>query len=203
MLQSLMRRDGWVVLALLLVSCAPEPRSYVSRIKPAPLRVAVLPLANYTELRDAPARISATLAGELGRVPGVQIIEQGAVEQALSDEPWLLLDRMPPDLCASIGAELSADALLVGSILGAGYRMVEGERIPHVSLSMRLVDVSKADIIWSAVHNRDGADNEWLFGFGRIVDFEQLVGKTIEEIVKTFPVPNNVPAPSKTALNGK
>ena len=202
-MRSTVTRSSGVVLALLMVSCAPEPRYYVSRMDPAPLRVAVLPPANYTELRDAPARIAATLAAELGRVPGVQIIEQGAVEQALAQEPWLLLDRMPPDLCATIGQELSADALLVGSILGAGYRTVEGERIPHVSLSLRLVRVPEADILWSAVHNRDGADNEWLFGFGRISDFEQLVGRTIEEIIKTFPVPETLPAPSKTALNGK
>lgn len=192
-----------VVLSLLVVSCVPEPRSYVNRLQPAPLRVAVLPPANYTELRDAAARIAATLAAELGRVPGVQIVEQGAVEQALAHEPWLLLDRMPPDLVASIGAELSADALLVGSILGGGYRMVEGDAIPHISLSLRLVGVQDGDILWSAVHNRDGADNEWLFGFGRISDFEQLTGKTIAEMVATFPVPATLTAPPTTALNGK
>jgi hypothetical protein len=192
-----------LVLAMLATGCIPKPRSYVHRLHPAPFRIAVLPPANYTEMRDAPARIAAIVAGELGAVPGVEVVEQGAVEQALSQEPWLLLDRMPPDLVARVGTQLSADALLVGSILGGGYRMVDGERIPHVSLSLRLVSVPQADIMWSAVHNRDGADGEWLFGFGRVSDFEQLVGQTVQEIVRTFPVPGNQSEPSTTALKGK
>jgi hypothetical protein len=185
----------WLMALVTLVSaCVPKPRTYVNRMKPAPLRIAVLPPANYTEMRDAPARIAAIIAGELGAVPGVEVIEHGAVEQALSQEPWLLLDRMPPDLVARVGTELSADALLVGSVLGGGYRMVDGERIPHVSLSLRLLGVPQADIMWSAVHNRDGADGEWLFGFGRISDFEQLVGRTVDEIIQTFPVWGDSPS---------
>jgi len=41
--------------------------------------------------------------------------------------------------------------------------------------------------LWSAVHHRDGADRESVFGFGRVDGLESLAAETIREMMKTFP----------------
>lgn len=177
------------LLAMLIVACAPSPRTHQLASLPAGLRVALLPLANYTQNREAPDKIAPILLAELAHRGGVHLAEPGAVEAVLSKEPWLLFDRIPPDLVNRFGDELGVDALLVGAVLGYGYRQFGSEQIPHVSISLRLIRAPGGVVLWSAVHSRDGDDNESVFGLGRVHSLEQLLTRTIAEIVEEFPAP--------------
>jgi hypothetical protein len=127
------------------------------------------------------------LAVELARMPGVTIVEQGAVDAALAKEPWIALDRIPPDVMANLGAELEANALMTGSVMSYTARDYEAEKIPQVSLSLRLVEVPGGRVLWNGVHSRDGGDSESVFGFGRVQSAEQLLTTTIREMLATFP----------------
>lgn len=167
--------------------CVPKPRSYQDAQLRGPMRVAILPLANYTESRDASARVAPILFAQISQLPGVTLVDPGAVEAALSAEPWLLFDRIPPDLVDRFGETLGADALLVGSVLGYGYRRAAGEQIPHFSVSLRLMQTPGGRALWSVSHSRDGADGEWLFGLGRVESLQQLVANSLREITETFP----------------
>jgi hypothetical protein len=124
-----------------------------------------MPLANYSPAREGPDRVGPMLAAEIGAKRGIELVDAGRVEAVLEREPWLLLDRIPPDLVDRFGKELGADALLIGSILSYGYR----------------------EVLWSAVHSRDGADGEWLFGMGRVLSLEQLATRTLHEMLTTMP----------------
>jgi hypothetical protein len=152
-------------------------------------RIAVLPLSNYTSDRDTPDKVVPMLAAALHRRARIALVDPGAVEAALALEPWLLFDRIPPDLLDRLGAGLGADALLLGAVLGSGYRQSGADRVPHVSLSLRLLQVPGGRVLWSVVHSRDGDDGEWLFGFGRVHNLEQLIELTVEECLRTFPAP--------------
>jgi hypothetical protein len=170
------------------VGCAPAPRGFSAGPRPrAQTRVAILPLANYSPTRDAPDRIAPMVVSEVGRIGGVDVIDAGAVEAAIVKEPWLLMDRIPPDLVDRFGSELRADALLVGSVLAYGHREDGSERVPQVALALRLVEAPGGRVLWSAVQIRDGADGEWLFGIGRVESLEQLASKAIREMFETFP----------------
>src|SRR5262249_33630378 len=61
------------------------------------------------------------------------------------------------------------------------------DQIPHVSLALRLLQTPGGHVLWSAVHSRDGEDGEWLFGFGRVEDLDQLVEETVKEMLATLP----------------
>jgi hypothetical protein len=170
-----------------LVACAPSPRAYVADPTAGPSRVAVLPLANYTGSRDAPDRIAPMLAVELAHRCDVSVIDPGRVEAALAQEPWVMLDRLPPDLVDSVGTELGAEALLVGSVLAYGTREdVEGP-VPEVALSLRLLEVPGGRVLWSAVHSREGRDTETVFGFGRVASLERLAALVVADVLETFP----------------
>lgn len=179
--------SGLGAVWLLASACVPAPQSFRSSPPPLVRRVAVLPLANYTPSRDAPERVAPMLAAGVGSKSGISLVDPGAVEAALALEPWLLLDRIPPDLVQRFGTELGADALLVGALLTYGFRESGGERIPQVSLSLRLVGTPGGQVLWTSVHSRDGRDGEWLFGFGRVHALEQLASQTVAEALATFP----------------
>ena len=167
--------------------CIPSPRVFRATPVPATHRIAILPLANYSSTREASEKLLPVLAAEIGRLPGVSLVDPGAVEAALAHEPWLLFDRIPPDLLDRFGQELGADALLVGSVLGYGHRASASDQIPHVSLALRLLQTPGGRVLWSAVHSRDGEDGEWLFGFGRVEDLDQLVEETVHAMIATLP----------------
>jgi hypothetical protein len=113
----------------------------------------------------------------------------GAVQAALEQEPWLLLDRVPPDLVDRLGKALGVEGLVVGSLLTYEYRDASQEKVPQVSLSLRFMQCPGGRLIWSGVHSRDGDDSEWLFGFGRVHGLEQLAIDAIREVLADFPVP--------------
>jgi hypothetical protein len=159
------------------------------------MRVAVLPLANYTERQDASDRLVPLLAVEVASQRGVAIVDPGRVEEIFSREPWLLLDRLPPDLVDRFGAELEADALLVGSILAFGYRDADIGAIPEFSLTLRLLRTPGGECLWSGAHARSGNDRESVFGLGRIDNLERLATGAVRELVATFPGFEEAPRP--------
>jgi len=190
-------RAGLLALlgALWTTGCVPAPRTFMARDQrpfarvdsiTSPFRIAILPLANYSTDANAVQRISLALLNECARIPGIEIVDPGAVDGALSKEPWMLLDRLPPDLADRIGAEVKADGLLQGALLQYGVREGSDGRTPQVSMALRLTRCPGSRIVWSAVHGRDGADGEWLFGFGRVNAMERLVAEVVREAVKPF-----------------
>jgi hypothetical protein len=178
-----------LALAALLAGCTPSPRVYTGSVPAGPWSVAVIPLANYTESVEAADRTAAIVAVELAMRRRVRAIDPGVVEDALSREPWLLTDRIPPDVVQKLGQELGADALLVGSVLQYGYRQAEGEQVPQISIMLRLLETTSGEVLWTAAHSRDGTDGEWLFGFGRVTSLEQLSIHAVREVFDRFPTP--------------
>lgn len=184
-----MTRHVWIGLAVLATAgCAPGPRAYVSEPLAGAWRVAVIPLANYTEATEAPDRLGALLNVELAKLGGLTVVEPGRVEAVFAAEPWLLTDRIPPDLVDSFGTKLQADALLVGSVLAYGVRGSGEEAVPQVTVALRLLEVPGGRVLWSAVHSRDGTDRESVFGVGRTIAMERLAGETVREIVGSIPL---------------
>jgi hypothetical protein len=188
-------QGGTIAFVFSLMGCVPQPRTFlVLDQRPfaavdstnTPFRIALLPLANYAPDRDAPQRLGLALANEFSRIPGLEVVDPGAVEDALAKEPWLLLDRLPPDLADRIGAELHADGLLQGALLQYGARDGNDGRTPQISLALRLVRTPGSRVVWSTVHGRDGADGEWLFGLGRVNAMEQLSAAVVHEALRPF-----------------
>lgn len=180
---------------LAATGCAHGPQAFVGPPLAGEWNVAILPLTNLTKDPDASNRLAPMLAVELARRPHVHVVDAGKVDDALSREPWILLDRIPPDLVDAFGKSMGANALLVGSVMAFGYREEGGERIPQVSISLRLVETPGGRVLWSAVHNRDGADRESVFGLGRQPNLEKLAEETVREVLRTLPGSGGEAAP--------
>ena len=186
-MRRLLKSVPLLCLVLVIASCAPSPRAFLGEPTSGPLRIAVLPLVNYTQTSEAPDRLGTILAVELAKMGGLEVVDPGRVEEVLAYEPWMLTDRIPPDLVDSLGVKLGVDALLVGSVLTYEYRQDGGNEIPQTSLALRMLQCPGGGVLWSAVHSRDGSDRESIFGFGRTSNLERLAIESIREMLKTMP----------------
>lgn len=185
-------RPCWVLFplafpVLALAGCAPSPRAFLGEPVSGPLRIAVLPMVNYTQTSEAPDRLGTILAVELAKLGGLEVVDPGRVEEVLAYEPWMLTDRIPPDLVDSLGVKLGVDALLLGSVLTYEYRKDGGDEIPQTSLALRMLKCPGGQVVWSAVHSRDGSDRETIFGFGKTSNLERLALESVREMLKTMP----------------
>lgn len=180
----------WALGLALLASAgcgSTGPSAYVAQPLDGTLRIAVLPLANYSRTREAATRLMPLISTELVAQGLVTVVDLGEVEEALADEPWIMSDRIPPDLVDSLGVKMNADALLLGAILEYGFRESEGRQVPQVSIALRLLASPGGRILWSVVHSRDGTDHESVFGLGRTESLQALAMETVREMMKTFP----------------
>lgn len=188
-----------VAAAATLAGCARPPHVFVAGELAPGARIAVLPLMNFTERQDASDRLLPVMTAELAERPGVAVVDAGKVEAAISQEPWLLLDRIPPDLVDRFGQELHASALLVGTVLAYGYRDSGSDRVPELSVALRLLEVPGGRQLWSVTYARDGRDRERLFGIGRVESLDRLVNDSMREILATFPDVATESSPRKEA----
>lgn len=184
------RTSASAVLAALLAvtsGCGARPHAFVAGEIPEGTRIAILPLMNFTDRQDAADRLMPVMLAELAHRPGVSVVDAGEAEAAISQEPWLLLDRIPPDLVDRFGKEMHAGALLVGSVLAYGYRESGSGPVPEISVALRLLETPGGRQLWSISYARDGRDRERLFGIGRVESLDRLVNDSIREILATFP----------------
>jgi hypothetical protein len=183
-----MRKRFVLLILLLLTACAEQnARFFTAQALPQGLRVAILPLVNYTEDREASDRLIPALALQLQR-RGFRVADAGEVEQVLAVDPWLAADRLPADLVDRFGEELHVDALVVGTVLAFGYRPGDNPPVPEVSLTLKFIETPGGRCLWSGVHSRDGSDREHVFGIGRVESLEQLADETVAELAATLPV---------------
>jgi hypothetical protein len=175
-------------IMLIMTGCAGGgPSAFLADPLSGQWTVAVMPFANYTPARDAAPQLQQIAGLELFVLPHVSLVEPGIVEAALAEEPWILSDRIPPDVVDSLGVKTGADALLLGSVLEFGYRDSEVGPMPQVALSLRLIETPGGEILWSSVHSRDGEDRESVFGMGREQSLQSLAIATVREMIDTFP----------------
>jgi hypothetical protein len=193
-----------LIVLLGLTGCAGSmPRAWVAGPIPEGFRIAILPLANYTDKQDASDRIVPLIAVEAARQRGVTVIDPGRVEALFAKEPWLLLDRLPPETIDRFGKELDADALIVGSILAFGYRDQDVGAQPEFSVTLRLLRTPGGECLWSGTQARSGNDHESVFGLGRIDNLERLASSAVKDLVATFPKTMKSTPESNAAQNAE
>lgn len=120
---------------------------------PGPVRVAMLPLnAGAGVTPEVASAIGETLAAELRRVGGVQLVTEAEIKAVLSLEAQQNLAGCTQDAClADVGAALGVDLLVTGSIARPGeswlvhVRLLDAKRVAVVAQSDRRVKAPSVD----------------------------------------------------------
>jgi TolB-like protein len=149
-------------------------------------RVALLPFENLSGREDQGRLFTYAFLSALGKSDGVEIVDLGAVE-ALVENLRIRTTASPSrEQMAAIGESLQVRYVMLGSVLEAGtIRTADGDT-PTAGVSLRLVDVASARVVWADVRVKTGDDKETIFGWGRERSAERLVTRLADEMFRPF-----------------
>jgi hypothetical protein len=166
------------------------PRAYRSRDLPAaPLRIAVLPLENLTEERDAPRQVDAAVQQRLAERPGLAPVGPAELRAALVKARLRPPAQLSPEQLRQLGQALGTPLVLRGALLEYGAAVEAGGGIPAVELHLILVDVESGRVLWSGLHRRTGLDYEGLLQLGAERSVVALAGRVVGELLEAFTRP--------------
>jgi TolB-like protein len=198
-------RRGFVPLLMglvLLVSlgCSGGPRYF--RAGPSQFEshatIAVLPLLNLSRYEQAEEIVMQAVIVELldasfpcafhggKRHRHFEVLDPGLVETVILEKRLRFTDRLSLEQLRETGERLSVRYVLVGTVNEFDFVTDRNEKLPSVSISLRIITCANGRIVWAATHSKRGDDAETVFGLGRVGTLEQLAAKTVREMTETL-----------------
>ncbi len=141
-----------VGLASALGACAASVTSYqhpgvdLSHVR----RVAVLPFANLSGDEFADERIASLFLTRLLRAQVVEVVEAGAVREALIAQRLSAGAIATPEQLVALGAALGVDGLFGGTVEECGLLRSNRESLSQVTLSFTLTETQHGVLVWRA-----------------------------------------------------
>jgi TolB-like protein len=164
---------------------AERPIAYRSPLldRMAPLKVAVLPLANRTTQPEAPVVVGDRLVAWLLTMADVEVVDPGEVRRVLIERNIQPLYGLDVDKMREMGQALELDAVIDGTVL----TFENGHRpVPVIDLFVRLRDARTGDVLWSATTRRDGERTRTLYDIGRIRGMDRLADAAVADLLSTW-----------------
>ncbi|MCB9897957.1 MAG: hypothetical protein H6825_08135 [Planctomycetes bacterium] len=150
-------------------------------------RVLVLPLVSRTPDPFAGGLFSDVLADACFAVTGAQVVERSELVASLVASGVRSVADVDPDLLRAVGEAEGARWALEGSLdLFADDVIIEGERLPEIEASVRVLDLSTGRIAAAARVRRRGDDFHRGLGLGTVHDVVDLATRVARELVDSL-----------------
>lgn len=120
---------------------------FVERRPPKIEKVAVMPFTAQTELTGS--LISDLIVTELMRTGKYKVLERSQINNVLR-ETELAMSGISSAQAVAVGKMLGADGVIIGTVSEYSTVARWGRTYPVVGFSVRLIDTSSSQIIWSA-----------------------------------------------------
>ena len=143
--------------------------------------VAIAPFFNYSLRKYAGDILVLHFAKELKRFDRFDVIEMGAVRQALLEMRIILDQGVSLVNADSIAGLLNADLILAGDVTDyEDYQGVWGT--PKVSFSAQLIERKSREVVWSSDSYNEGDEGVFFFDLGRVNTASVMVSQMAQRI---------------------
>ncbi|HEU4436895.1 MAG TPA: hypothetical protein VFR89_05470, partial [candidate division Zixibacteria bacterium] len=146
-------------------------------------KIAVLPFENLADDGGAGEKLQKIFLVELLKQNQWQVLEPGEVEQALKELRIRATDKLSAEQARRLQEKLGLDWIFFGTVLEFSTPQTGSNEPPVVSLTARILDAGKGEIIWAAFGSRQGDDSEFLFEVGKVNSTSELAKKIAEGMV--------------------
>ena len=119
-------------------------------------RIAIIPLENLSQDREAGVRSTRLLATELLATGAVDVVEPGEVSAALNRLPGGTAQPATEQII-SLGKALNVQALLLGTVAQSETTVSGRVSVPVVTIDLRLVEVETGTPVWAATQSERGS----------------------------------------------
>ncbi len=148
-------------------------------------RVAVLPLLNLSEDRQAGSRATRILITELLSTGAVDVVEPGetlaALNRITSGDPTPTTEQI-----IALGKALNVQAVLQGSVTQSGTSRAGTVMIPVVTLDVHMLETESGQAIWAVTHTeRGGSAGAAILGTGS-EPISQTTRRCARRLIKTL-----------------
>ena len=148
-------------------------------------RVAVLPLLNLSEDRQAGSRATRILITELLSTGAVDVVEPGetlaALNRITSGDPTPTTEQI-----IALGKALNVQAVLQGSVAQSGTSRAGTVMIPVVTLDVHMLETESGQAIWAVTHTeRGGSAGAAILGTGS-EPISQTTRRCARRLIKTL-----------------
>ena len=185
----------WLFSLLILSGCGSALRVYLhpGGDLSALQKVAVIPLANFSNDRFAGERVTHALITELLIRTDFIVVEEGEVNRVLKEAGVKLIEE--PDTgkvfdiakLKKLKESLGVQAIFLGSVDQYDMVRIGAETYPLVTLNVRLVDVETGNIIWRATCSKKGGPSSVPFlTVGEVYTLPELTQRVCQEIVASL-----------------
>jgi TolB-like protein len=143
--------------------------------------VAIAPFFNYSLRKYAGDILVLHFAKELKSFDRFDVIEMGAVRQALLEMRIILDQGVSLVNADSIAGLLNADLILAGDVTDyEDYQGVWGK--PKVSFSAQLIERKSREVVWSSNSYNEGDEGVFFFDLGRVNTASVMVSQMAQRI---------------------
>lgn len=172
----------------LCASCSSKPSFYRGGVGDGtePMRLAVLPLTNFSADEKAADVVSGQLIVALLNFENFSVVDPGVVEDVVIQMRLRVPERLPLERLQEVGEALGVPYIMVGTVNEYGFVREGNESVPQVSISLRILACDSGSILWAASHSRRGDEGESVFGWGKTGTVERLAAETVQEITQSL-----------------
>lgn len=144
-------------------------------------RIAIIPLANYTNSLKAHDQVTKLLRENLAEM-GFDLVDTDSLRAGMRANRLRLVGEIDSTGADQIASQTGAEILITGSV-----DLYLEQVNPEVSISLRAYDCRKHKMIWFGCLSTTGEDQAGLFGIGRLTDLGQLTNKAVKTVLKKMP----------------
>jgi hypothetical protein len=148
------------------------------------LKVAVLPLQNFSEARDAPRMAEAVLQQRLVERPSFTVVGPADLRAAVVRAGLRNTGQLSAEQLRALAKEVGTPLFLRGAVLAWGPS-TEGAW-PAIELYLSLLDAESGRTLWSGLHRREGLDYVGWFQRGTVKEATAVASRTVAEMLDAF-----------------
>lgn len=147
-------------------------------------RITVLPPRNRSGRPEATGLLAEQFAHHWFRTAGVDVVELSELRGALVGARVRSMDRVDPEVLASVSSRLGTRYVSLGSVDRFSAETFTDHGIfPEVELSLEVVDVERRRVVAAASVRRRGDDYHLVLGLGNVEDLETLSSLAVRDLV--------------------
>jgi hypothetical protein len=144
--------------------------------------IAVLPVVNHGERRNAGELLALHFVEQLGKAGGFEVLEPGVVREELLRYRVVAPEGTSLDVADILFSLLGVDLLLTAKVVDYDDALGSGGA-PQVTFFVQVIEGGSREVVWASHSTNRGDEGVFFFDLGRVTTAHALASRMVREVV--------------------